>query len=231
MDIVKVFIEEPVGLESLVRDDDPDAHRRGAELGPLDALLAGATFESAYARAYLAGTGLASPKDAGEVDTRSRVGLTALADAEAFVQPLLAWADGRRWTRLASDGTSRGLSAPEAGSHLRQPEGTAALAVGPVDGAELATAAAGQRRDAVAALRAILDGGAAVLLPEPAHDGHDWSLFAQRPLRTPLLDAFRDCRSGNARVFFVPYQKARGEHKFYFEQWQLEALPDFVEEV
>ena len=231
MDIVKVFTEEPVGLEALVRDDDPDAHRRGAELGSLDALLAGTPFESDYARAYLAGTRLASSTDASSTGTRSRIGLTALAGAEAFVQPLLAWAGDRGWTHLAPGGATRGLVPAEAAAALRQPGATAALAIGDVDGRTLAQAAAGARRDAVPALRALLDAGGAVLLPESAHDGHDWSLFARRPLRSSLLSAFQTRGAGDARVFFVPYQRARGEHKFYFEQWQLGALPDFVEEV
>ena len=237
MDIVKVFIEEPAGLEALVQDDDPDAHRRGAELGSLDALLAGTTFESPYARAYLAGTHLveSARTQSGDATVHGRsaprIGLTALADPEAFVQPLLAWAQGKTWTHLAADGTSHAVAAAAAAARLRQPDGTSALAVGPVDGALLATAAAGHRRDAVSALRAIVDGGAAVLLPESAHDGSDWGLFAPRPLRAPLLSAFQTRRAGDARVFFVPYQRARGEHKFYFEQWQLDALPDFVEEV
>lgn len=229
MDIVKVFIEEPVGLESLVRDDDPDAHRQNVALGSLDALLNGTTFESDYARAYLAGTHLGPPL---------RIGLTALSDAEAFVQPLLAWASGRPWTRLSRAGDTTGLLPAEAASHLRQPEDTAALAVGPVDGLEpkvdvslLATAASGPRRDAVPALRALLDAGASVLLPEAAHDGYDWSLFARRPLRDALIRAFAVHPAGDARRFVVPYQKARGEHRFYFEQWQLDALPDHVEEI
>lgn len=222
MDIVKVFIEEPAGLESLVRDDDPDAHRREVELGSLEALLGGATFASDYARAYLAGTHLASP---------IRIGLTALSDAEAFIQPLLTWAGSRAWTRLTTDAQTTGLLAAEAATYLRQPDQTAALAVGPVDGIELATAASGHRRDAVPALRTLLDAGAAVLLPESAHDGHDWSLFARSPLRDALVSAFASHPAGAARRFIVPYQKARGEHKFYFEQWQLDALPDYVEEV
>ncbi|MEO0557880.1 MAG: hypothetical protein AAF170_06825 [Bacteroidota bacterium] len=222
MDIVKVFIEEPVGLESLVRDDDPDAHRRTLELGSLDALLAGTTFESDYARAYLAGTHLGQPL---------RIGLTALSDAEAYIQPVLAWAGDRPWTRLSQAGDTVGLLPAEAATSLRQPESTAALAVGPVDGLELATAASGPRREAIPALRSVLDSGTSVLLPEPAHDGVDWSLFTKRPLREALTSAFAAHPAGDARRFIVPYQKARGEHKFYFEQWQLDALPDYVEEV
>ena len=222
MDIVKVFIEEPAGLEALVGDDEPDALRRGAALGSLDALLGGGAFESDYARAYLAGTRLGPPQ---------RVGLTALDDAEAFVQPLLAWAGERAWTALDAEGHRLGLIPAEAAARLRRPHGTAALAVGPADGETLARAAAGARRDAVPALRELLDGGAAVLLPERAHDGHDWALFARRPLRDALVAALRARPAQGARRFVVPYQEARGEHRFYFEQWQLDALPDYVEEV
>jgi len=222
MDIVKVFIEEPVGLEALVRDDDPDAHRRDAELGSLEALLAGSAFESDYARAYLAGTHLGDP---------IRIGITALSEAEAFIQPLLAWAGDRLWTYLSTDGHTTGALPAEAAIHLRQPDGTAALAIGPVDGIALTTVASGPRRDAIPALRALLDAGATVLLPESAHDGYDWSVFARCPLRESLVSSFAAHPAGNTRRFFVPYQKARGEHTFYFEQWQLDALPDYVEEV
>ena len=222
MDIVKVFIEEPTGLDVLVRDDDPDAHRRDLELGSLDALLEGTAFESDYARAYLAGTHLGPPH---------RIGLTALSDAEAYVQPLLTWAGDRTWTHLGANGQTTGLLPAEAAAHLRQPDGTAALTVGPVDRLQLATAASGPRRDALPALRTLLDEGAAVLLPESAHDGFDWSLFTRRPLRESLINALSKHPAGTARRFILPYQNARSEHAFYFEQWQLDALPDYVEEV
>ncbi|GAB5536470.1 MAG: hypothetical protein Rubg2KO_27190 [Rubricoccaceae bacterium] len=229
MDIVKVFIEEPAGLEALVRDDNPDAHRRDVELGSLEALLAGSPFKSDYARAYLAGTHMGAPL---------RIGLTALADAEAFIQPLLAWAGDRPWTHLSRAGDRTGLLPAEAATHLRQPIGrrrqpddTAALAIGPVDGLALATAASGPRRESVPALRTLLDANATVLLPEAAHDGFDWSLFTKRPLRDSIASSFAAHPANGARRFIVPYQKARGEHKFYFEQWQLDALPDYVEEV
>ena len=34
MDVVKVFTEEPIGLEALVSDTDPDARRRSVEPAP-----------------------------------------------------------------------------------------------------------------------------------------------------------------------------------------------------
>ena len=226
MDVVKVFIEEPVGLEVLVPDTEADARRRGAEVGSLEDLLARRTEpDSDYARAYLAGTRLGGD--------RPRVGLTALSDAEAWLQPLLDWAGDRSWSRLGADGAVTGLLVPEAAAALRRPGDLQALALGPVPADLLAASARGERRDALPALRAALDTGpeAAVLFSEPAHDGHDWSLFTHRPLREPLAEAFRRHPAPDARRLFAPYQRARGEHTFYLEQWTLDALPAWVEAV
>ena len=61
---------------------------------------------------------------------------------------------------------------------------------------------------------------------------HDWSFFAARPLREALAEALRRHPQTGARRFIVPFQKARSEHKFYFETWQLDQpLPDYIEEV
>ncbi|WP_412069923.1 hypothetical protein [Rubrivirga sp. IMCC43871] len=219
MDIVKVFVDEPVGLEALVPDDQPDARRRDAPAPTLEAFLARAP--EPYARAYLAGTSLG--------ETR-RVGLTALDDAESWVQPLLAWAGGRGWTALAVGGTARGLLDAEAAVALRRADGLA-LAVGPAPLAALAAAADGERRDRLDALRAVLDAGAAAFFPEPAFDGKDWSLFANAPLHAPLADAFRQHPAPGVRRLVAPFRRARGEHRFYLEQWALDDLPDWVEEV
>ena len=226
MDVVKVFIEEPVGLEVLAPDLEPDARRRGAEPGSLEALLArGPEPDSDYARAYLAGTRLGGD--------RPRVGLTALADAEAWLRPVLDWAGARPWSRLGADGAVMGLIPAEAASALGRPHAVRALALGPVPADALRASAGGERRDALPALRAALDAGpeAAVLFPEPAHDGWDWSLFAHRPLRDRLVEAFGRHPAPEARRLVAPYQRARGEHTFYLEQWALDALPGWVEEV
>ena len=219
--MIKVFTEEPVGLESLVADDDPDARRRRAPAGSLEAFLRQQA--APYARAYLAGTHLGPPR---------RVGLTSLADPRAWVRPVLSWAGDRGWS--ASDGgAARGLLRAEAAGVLRAPGATRALGVGPVPPGALAEAVAGegaQRRDRAEAVRAVLDAGSAVLFPEPAHDGWDWSVFAPAPLAAPLVDAFRR-RPGAARCLAAPFQRARGEHKFYLEQWALDDLPAWAEEV
>lgn len=224
MDVVKVFTEEPAGLETLVPDLEPDARRRDTEPGPLEDLLSRRGAPD-YARAYLAGTRLGGD--------RPRVGLTALADAEVWLRPLLDWAGGRPWSRLGADGAATGLIAAEAAGALRSPGDVWALALGPVPADALRASARGERRDGLLALRAALDAApeAAVLFPEPAHDGHDWSLFARTPLRGPLVEAFRRHPAPEARRLVAPYQRARGEHTFYLERWALDDLPAWVEEV
>lgn len=237
MDVLKCFFEEPAALYAAGRAARP------AETGPArpgmrdlpraDSLAALLAPEAAafYARLYLAGTHL--PADAAR--ERPRVGLTALRDARLFTAPLLTLAGDATWTVAASaDDLGAGLTAAGAARALVHPEGVAALAFGPGAGVPpraLADAAAPERREALAALRALLDAypGAAVLLPEPAHDGHDWSVFAAHPLRAPFADALRAHPAPGARRFMLPYQRARGEHTFYFEQWQLDALPPHVE--
>ena len=221
MDVIKVFTEEPVGLESLVADDDPDARRRQRPADSLEAFLQRQA--APYARAYLAGTHLGSPR---------RVGLTSLSDDQSWVQPVVSWAGERGWSAFDGSTAQSVLRADVPGVLLR-PVQTLALGVGPVPPGALAEAAAdegAQRRDRAGAVRAVLDAGAAVLFPEPAHDGWDWSVFAPAPLAAPLVDAFRR-RPGAARCLVAPFQRARGEHKFYLEQWALDDLPAWAEEV
>ena len=224
VDVIKVFTEEPVGLEALVPNDEPDARRRSAPAGSLEAFLARGP--EPYARAYLAGTRLA------DAAGPRRVGLTALDAVDAWLRPLLEWAGDRSWSALNVGGNARSVSTEEAADALRQPDGVAALALGPAPPAALAAAAAeeaGHRRDQLPALRAVLDAGAAVFFPEPAFDGRDWSLFSAAPLRAPLAEAFRQHPAPGVRRLFAPYRRARGEHTFYLEQWALDDLPAWAE--
>ena len=225
MDVVKVFVEEPVGLDALAPDDASDARNRDQPMVSLESLLA--PDARPYARAYVAGTHLGNAR---------RVGATALDAPGAWATPLVAWAGDRPWHALGADGDVRTIEPREAARVLRAPDSVRALALGEPTG--LADAVGGepevgasQRRERLPALRALLDRGAAVLFPEPAFDGHDWSLFARAPLRDPLVAAFREHPALGVRRLFAPYQRARGEHRFYLEQWAMDALPDWVEEV
>ena len=223
MDILKYFYEEPVALESLSDALDPDARRREAPRTTLaDFLQAGAPRR--FARGYLAGTDRAA----------GRVGLTAIAHPAAFVEPLLALCDGGTWTHATPSGAIIHPDEAAVRAFLRDPSETAVLVCADdlLDEA-LVTGVAGEaRRYALSALRSLLDAARLVLLPEPAHHGFDWSLFAADPLRVRLVEAFRKHPVEGVRRFVLPFQQARSEHQFYFETWRLdEALPDYIEEL
>lgn len=213
--IVKYFYEEPVHLEALSAEADPDARRRAEPPGALDDLLRPA----AYYRAYLAGSD-------GE-----RTGLTAIEAPQAFVRPLLEVLAGTRWTFAEPDGSVEPTADPAA--LLHHPSVAAALAVGvtPADENALGEVAVAERRYGLPALRRLLDAGATVLFPEPSHDGWDWSVFSAEPLRERLVASFRAHPAPGVRRFALPYQQARSEHRFYFERWQLDDLPGWIEEI
>jgi hypothetical protein len=219
MQVIKYFYEEPAALEVLTPDLEPDARQRQASPRSLEAFLE----KPRYYRGYLAGTDLAT----------GRVGLTALAQPLAFIQPLVRAFPGLHWGRAALDGT---LPSPaDVRAVLADPAATAVLAgaTDPVPAPYLTAAGHPERRQALPALRALLDVARIVLIPEPAHHGFDWSLFSAEPLREPLVAAFRDDPRDEVRRFVIPIQRARSEQMFYFEQWRLGTtpLPDYVEEI
>ena len=214
MDIVKYFYEEPVHLEALSAETDPDARRRAAPERSLADLLT----PTAYYRGYLAGS------------RGDRVGLTVL-DAEAFVPALLDVLGGPRWTQASRSGETSEAADPTAVLRGLADVGALAESRKPVKTDDLKTVAAVERRVGIPALRRLLDAGATVLFPEPAHEGWDWSLFAARPIRGRLVAAFRAHPVEGVRRFALPYPKARSEHTFYFERWALGALPEWVEEL
>ena len=218
MDIVKYFYEEPAALHTL----SDGAVRATEDLVPLDALLAGPRFY----RGYLAGTRLQAEAEGG-----IRVGATALDAPAIWAQPLLTLFDGLVWTRLDANQIAARCDAPV--QVLTAPSDTAALVVAEaeISAERIAAAVSDERREGLPALRALLADAEAMLFPESAHDGNDWSLFASVPLRERFAAALRAYPAPGARRFVLPYQRARGEHRFYFEQWQLDALPDFIEEV
>lgn len=227
--VLKYFHEEPALLEPVTPDHDPDARRRADRSGlpenvsvPLGELL---DTRDAY-RGYLAGTNHAA----------DRVGLTTLRPAEAaFVTPVLEALGRTWWGRATDDGSTEPLRTDEARRTLRVPGRTAVLVTAPAPvGAERIAAVAGTaRRRAGRALRALLDAAHVAFFPEPAHDGHDWSVWSAAPMRERLVAAFRKHPVEDLRRFVLPYQKARSESKFYFDEWILteSPLPDYIEEV
>lgn len=205
--ILKVFYEEPAALEpdGFVWPTPPDT--------------------PCYSRFYLAGT---------DLGTR-HIGLTALR-AEAFVPALLSvlqrWSN---WWQVVPAGLVRPLSADALPSTLAAPNDTAALVgsvqeVLSVDPACLAIVDDQARWPIV---RQLLKAGSLVALREPAHHGYDWHLFASEPLLVRLETALRAHPVPGVRRFLVPYQKARAEERFYFEQWMLDgpSKPDYIRKI
>ena len=72
----------------------------------------------------------------------------------------------------------------------------------------------------------LLDAGCTVVFPEPAHMGHDWSVFSAQPRARQMQDALERAPD-DCRCFVVPYVKARGEHRFYFEQYDIEQFAEY----
>lgn len=240
MDIIKLFYEEPIYLEALVDDAHPDARRRHEALSAPDALLPGNFAETPAAEAlhdqspdalrrptaayrlYIAGTDL----------TADRVGATAVGHPGLWINPLLHTLDHSDW-RAVRDGQVHDVTPLEVATLLAAPEGVSALATGPRPPAStpLAAVAAAERRAGVPRLLELIQAGTTVLFPEPAHHGSDWSVFGPKPLKDVLAGHLAERQPGGARVFAVPYQQARGEHKFYFERWALDDLPEWAQEV
>jgi len=211
--VLKLFYEEPAALEARPADlpDRPDP-----------AALFGA--RPRY-RAYLAGTDL----------TAGRTGATALPDPAAFARPLAEAIGGAAWTEATAD-AARPLAAEDVPDRLLTPGPARALASGPAAGRPadpdaLIAVARAERPATSPELRALLDVGCAVLLPEPAPHGHDWTVFTPGPLKAPLAEAFARHPVPGLRRFAAPMHRARGEHRFYFERWALDALPDWAEEL
>ncbi len=67
----------------------------------------------------------------------------------------------------------------------------------------------------------LLDAGCTLVFPEQAHMGHDWSIFSPRPVAAYIREAMGNLPK-ETRGFVVPYVEARGEHKFYFEQYNID---------
>ncbi|MFP4229064.1 MAG: hypothetical protein ACLFTE_09575 [Salinivenus sp.] len=228
-DILKYFHQEPVLVEGLTPNRDPDARRRTDRSPPPDG-AAGALddpFDTEEAfRGYLAGTN--------RVD--DRVGLTTLRAPEGYVRPLLDALGRAWWGRVGSDGSVETLTGDGVRRALRTPGRTAVLvtAEAPVAPTQMAAVTGTDRRAALSALRALLDAAHVVFFPEPAHDGHDWSFWSAHPMRDRLVAAFRAHPADATRRFVLPHEYARSESKFYFDTWQLtetSRLPDYIEEV
>ena len=77
------------------------------------------------------------------------------------------------------------------------------------------------RKSGMKQIAELLDRGCTLVFPEQSHMGHDWSIFSSHPMAERLQAAMADLPK-DTRGFVIPYVEARGEHKFYFEQYDTE---------
>lgn len=216
MRVLKVFYEEYVVLEALVPDQDPDARR---DLHP-EVSLAQLLAPPPYSRLYLAGTDLSQYDEEGG----PLVGLSTLP--QTSISPLLkALAGSVLWGRDGDRVLPKDILIAE------WKPGSVVIAGVEAPPIELVLALeAAPTRQSLPALRTLLDVGYVVLYVEPAHHGIDVALFFRHPIVAQARDAMARLAPADERWFLAPFQRARGEHSFYFERWALEALPSWVEE-
>ncbi len=239
VDIVKLFHEEPLYLEALTPDSDPDARRSGTELGAIDALLP-ADFSQApggaaeddfsadglerptpYYRVYLAGTNL------GE----DRTGATALEQPAVWAEPLIEWlGDALLWTLQA--GAVSPVKKDQILNLLPRPNPDGVIVASPSEPflEPMVAITRGELRESFADLKRLLDNGAKVLIPEKSHHGFDWHIFSAEPFHDDLAESIATHES-NHRTFSAAYREAGSEHKFFFERWALDDLPRWVDEL
>lgn len=72
----------------------------------------------------------------------------------------------------------------------------------------------------------LLDAGCTLVFPEQAHTGHDWSVFSPRPMAEDIQEAMADLPE-ETRGYVIPYVEARGEHKYYFEQHDIDLFAQY----
>lgn len=210
-DIIKFFYEEPAWLESQSADDDPDARERNAP-DSLAQFLA----SRPYYRGYLAGSSLAA----------GTIGLTSIDRHKAMREILLSLGVARRIS-------IRTASSPEPAddpSILIDRPGDVLMATfggEPVGAAEAIALRTDERRRWLNVLRGILDSGAIVLFPEPAHHGHDWDIYSPIPLLSVMQPVLTGIAADDLRVFAIPHNRARSEEKFYFEQYDPDLFSEF----
>ncbi|MFT5141907.1 MAG: hypothetical protein ACI80V_001973 [Rhodothermales bacterium] len=208
MRVVKYFHEEPASLELLASGESP-ASREPAEAMSLEAFLRAPK----YYRGYLAASDL----------KEGLTGATALNDPSVWLNAVLEM--------LATETAYRSRPGADAFSTVGLAEALSMgqtsdlLAVGPGPAPEL-NRIEGDLRQRLSAVRPLMDAGFTILIAEPATDAVDWSFFSAQPMAGRLRTAFQSAGSDAAR-FVIPHLKARAEHKFYFERYDLGLFEEF----
>lgn len=217
--ILKVFWEEPAALGR--RTGFPADTDDAAAL--LDALARAPSDSRLYLSATHADAGgtaasALSALDHGDwIDALSRT----LVDA-VDARPTPTGAARRRWM-VAHDGLAPDLCAtplprwPRALARIAPDDAAARDALDALVGDGPETGSAALSREA---LHALLDAGAAVLVPEPVADGLDLSVYAPVPLRDRLRAALAAAPVRGLRRFLAPYRTTRSEARFHFDRWE-----------
>lgn len=201
MIVVKYFAEEPAAFE-------PAA---GPETPTLEAFMA---LPRLY-RGYLSATDLETHQS----------GATVVTNPEAWARPLGGLFSSWAWWSPGPDEPDRVEDPVSALATATRP----VLLVSPVkpDGeraraAERELSVSGPEGRAVRAALALE--GVVVLWREKGFDGFDWSLLANEPLQARVREAFVAYPLAGVRRFVIPLREARGEHRFHFERYDLEAF-------
>lgn len=207
MRVIKYFFEEPTLLDFPVEGESGKPSRAG-----LDGLLR----KHRHYRGYLAASDL-------ENDT---VGGSSLED-NAAAQILSHVLEGPIWfsNRVAGQDvvSLKLLTGHREIVQALSTMGGDSVMMMHVDPTEDMVRALTDDNDRKVGLRLVaelLDRGCTLVFPEQAHMGHDWSVFSSRPLADQMREAMADLPE-ETRAFVIPYVEARGEHKFYFEQYDV----------
>lgn len=221
MQVVKYFFEEPVALEVLSADIDPDARRRtGATT------LKEFTDAPTYARGYLAASDLETGRIAASVLPES----IALILEEVLPGPRRHFTPGVAGLSFTSvegrDGLREALTDPSERSVLVCGEASSEGSPGPDLNVAVGELIEYDTREVLAAITELLESGYIVLVSEPSHDGHDWSVFSPFPLADAVRASMAEHLTG-VSGYVIPFRRARAEHRFYFEQVDPEIYREF----
>jgi|AP95_1055475.scaffolds.fasta_scaffold00499_5 hypothetical protein len=206
MRVIKYFYEEPTFL-----------HLGGESSEELDpAVPASLLKEQSHYRGYLA----ASDLDSGAI------GGSSLED-DAAAHALTAILDSPAWYfSIESGQTTSGIQLLEdevdiVRALVKMPSKSLLITgVEPAEESILSLTEDQDRRNNLATIFRLLEAGCTIVLPEPAHVGHDWSIYSANPMADRMREQFSK-EIPNCRRYVIPYVQARGEHKFYFEQFDL----------
>ena len=208
MRIIKYFFEEPTLLDFPASDSGDHPSEQG---------LKGLMRKHRHYRGYLAASDLGA----------GTIGGSALED-HAAARVLAGVLAGPIWfSNRASGQTEVALSLLTRTDDIVRAlatMGSDAVMMMNVDPTEEMVRALTNDNDRKVGMRMIaqlLDAGCTLVFPEQAHMGHDWSVFSPRPIASEIRDKMGELPD-DTRGFVIPYVEARGEHKFYFEQYNVD---------